>query len=195
MVNLHILSPDGSFTSQSVFPDAALAFEDEMEPFFVLEAFISQTRDAMLEKARRYVQGSKGHVKILAMVELRKNPDDYNVLLTIWRIKRGDSPDDMGNYCMDKDVICSDEEVYPSKSTGSFTISLQDILPDSAMVDVPQDRCSVEIPFSTLHAPSQRGVTSQKKLDIKNSRGLGPDSSLQDYVSPSSNSSRKLSHS
>lgn len=152
-----------------VSPGAALSASGLNFPFFVLEVAIMQTRKEVQEKVQRYLEGSGGHLKTLALLELLRTPTNgYRVLLSIWRIKKNlyQTADGSMAHQMTKGVLWNAVEVYPRQARGYLRIWMKDVLTAGDAVDAEDE--SVDIEFKTLHVLARVAVELQLLDDDRN---------------------------
>lgn len=151
---------------KTVSPDAVLFCKDQKFPFFVLEIAVTRTRQELLSKAKLYLHGTKGYLKILCMLELqRSSANRYRVLVTIWRLRKSAnfSLQNMNHTIVD--VLFDAVEIYPRKTTGCLRITRRDVRPKDSIAEALNDH--VDIKFDTLYQLAKAAVAAQKQDDGK----------------------------
>lgn len=151
---------------KTVSPDAVLYCKDQKFPFFVLEIAVTRTREELLRKAKLYLHGTKGHLKILCMLELqRSSANRYRVLVTIWRLRKSSnlSLHNMNHTIVD--VLFDAMEIYPRKTNGCLRITRRDVRPKDAIAEALNDH--VDVKFDTLYQLAKAAVAAQKQDDGK----------------------------
>ncbi|MCJ1468822.1 hypothetical protein MMC07_007452 [Pseudocyphellaria aurata] len=151
-----------------VSPSAALTAPGLKFPFFVLEVATMQTRKDVLEKVHLYLNGCRGSLKTLAVLELeRTTAKGYRVLLSVWRINKNHDRTTHSSPAgrMTKKLLCNAVEVYPQRSKGCIRIWMKDILTTEEALDA--DNESVDIELKTLHVPARIAAESQSCEDAK----------------------------
>lgn len=152
-----------------VSPGAALTASRLPFPFFIIEVAIMQTRKEVLERVQPYVEGSGGHLKILAVLELHRTPNgEYRVLLSIWRIGKhpDQTTDDSRGFGITENALWSAVEVYPQQAEGYLRIWMKDVMTSEDAVGA--DDTSVDIELRTLHVPARIAVEFQLRDDDRN---------------------------
>lgn len=147
-------------------PDAVLFCKDQKFPFFVLEIAVTRTREELLSKAKLYLHGTKGYLKILCMLELqRSSANRYRVLVTIWRLRKSAnlSLHNMNHTIVD--VLFDAVEIYPRRTTGFLRITRRDVRPKDSIAETHNDH--VDIKFDTLSQLAKAAVAAQKQDDGK----------------------------
>ncbi len=151
---------------KAVSPDAVLFSHDQKFPFFVLEVAVKRTREELLSKAQLYLRGTRGHLKILAMLELRRSSaNKYRALVTIWRLERNPTPTLENPSYMIGDVLFDAVEVYPRRTQGNIRIMKRDVRPMEKIDEAANDH--VDISLNTLSTLAQAATLLQEKDDLK----------------------------
>lgn len=113
-------------------PDQSIMVTGAVFPFLVVETGVRQPwggSTGLRTKIHRWVQGGKGHLKIIVVLELRGTRPEFKVLASVYKVNKEASTDVPGNWHLAKETLHDRTEIYPNKSTESFEISLADILP------------------------------------------------------------------
>ena len=151
---------------KTVSPDAVLFCKDQKFPFFLLEIAVTRTREELLSRAELYLHGTKGHLKILCMLELqRSSANRYRVLITIWRLRKSAKLSLHNTNHTILDVLFDAMEVYPRKVKGCLRITRRDVRPKDSIADALNDH--VDIKFDTLYQLAKAAVAAQKQDDVK----------------------------
>lgn len=130
---------------------------------------MQKTRKEVHEKVRLYMEGSRGHLKTVAVLELLRTPTNgYRVLVSIWRIKKNIDHKADGSMAvrMSRYMLWDAVEVYPWQERGYLRIWMKDALTTGDTVDVGDE--SVDIDFKTLHVLARVAVELQLQDDDRN---------------------------
>ena len=108
-------------------------------PFLVIEAAVSQTDRSLRTKAHHWIQGNGGHLKILCLLQLRRatGPEGYRAVVTIIRPRKVPEPtaENPKHFRVDENHVFHEVEVFPTIPTGTFDVTLEDVLPKDAILD------------------------------------------------------------
>ncbi|KAL9609610.1 MAG: hypothetical protein Q9167_005634 [Letrouitia subvulpina] len=155
--------------TKKVFPDESLYTDGATFPFLVLEAACSQTDKDMEKKVQHWTQGSKGHLRLICILKLRKirESGNYQVLISIVMPEKvpDPTPEDPEHYHVEARYVLQDSEVYPTPSDDSFEVTLADVLPKKFRPEAGYQRA--RIPVRALLGPARRAVQARVEDDAK----------------------------
>lgn len=163
--------------------NASLSILDWERSFFILEAAVSRTREHLLSRAKKYKYGNKGHIKILALLELRADcQGQYRVLVTIWRLKKVATPtaENAHSFRNSCDILYDLLEVFPRKPKELLRITLRDLVngnPPRYNKYQEVDKF-IDIPLATLRDIGKRAVEAKIKEDQEGGKKHGSSSMM-----------------
>ncbi|KAL8941638.1 MAG: hypothetical protein Q9211_001733 [Gyalolechia sp. 1 TL-2023] len=165
-------------------PDYSIGFPNTKFPFFILEAAVSQRDQPLDLKAHRWVQGNRGHMRVLCLLKMRatdENETGYKVTCTIIKPYRSPRPTAQhpNGYVVLSHKEIDDQEIWPATPDGlSFTIRLSDVLPKGHPQDTNFVDQSISIPLTLFSPYARLAINSVDKDDLYSSSD-----SDQQYVS------------
>lgn len=95
-----------------------------------------QTQKSLNEKIHHWLQGSKGHLKIICALQIEKG-QGYHVFISIIRprVTLKLLEENPKNYLVEPHRILDRVEVFPTAAQASFDITIADMLPKGSVLD------------------------------------------------------------
>ncbi|KAL8934312.1 MAG: hypothetical protein Q9211_005296 [Gyalolechia sp. 1 TL-2023] len=167
-------------------PDESLHVTGASLPFLVVEIRHNQSRKDLRKKVHKYVQGSRGHLKIICILELERHNDGCQVFASVIKIEREDSPTEEKptRYFMKPKTILYRVEVYPKRSSATFDIFFHEVLPKRLVCDPAMSTANVTISLGIFNAYAIRAVDNIQSQRLRTASPV--DSDNDDISSPES---------
>ncbi|KAI4251201.1 MAG: hypothetical protein LQ352_005004 [Teloschistes flavicans] len=152
-------------------------------PFLIIEAAVSQTQTKLARKIHHWIQGSRGHLAYLCVLQLRESEGTTPTTVTATVIQpytvQAPTSTNPAEWLMDSRTIVPEVEVYPRIPPESFTISLGDTSPKDLNLDPGFADQYITVPFHIFHTKAEMAVA---EFDATGSNATGPFDSNQQPV-------------
>ncbi|KAI4265952.1 MAG: hypothetical protein L6R38_009058 [Xanthoria sp. 2 TBL-2021] len=162
--------------AKTVQPDGSLVVHGDgharERAFLILEARHTQADKDLKQKVLEYAYGSKRHIKIICCFHLVCNNGEWRVLMDVIKVRVVDIIPP--KFRVIPAYILKNEPIFPVKSTRSFEIDREEVLPRDWVETThqPQTPQKVTIPLSIFFSNAGNAVqcAQQKKTDKDNKR-------------------------
>lgn len=167
-------------------PDESLHVTGAALPFLVIEIRHKQPRKDLKKKVHKYVQGGRGHIKIICTLELEHHNGGHQVFASIIKIRQDHSPTEEkpGRYFMKPQTILHRVEVYPKRSSSMFDIFFHEVLPKNEVCEPAISAAHVAISLGIFNAYAIRAVDNVLSQRLRTPSP--PDADNEDISSPES---------